>query len=552
MNKITNLFIISILILTMVSNVFAIDIDGEKVEDTSQFIDTSMITIDANNGELFIVGQDKPNFFENIWANLFGGDKSFVTQTARAVDAGVYSCSFRSSHGPFSHVPNQNVRAGGQCSVGQFITYYGVGGYFPTTTNPSNYLFDNAWYKSDSNDMPNSQNYYINSLTYSYKYSCYSCNIEVAGSSEPSCLTYDKTDCVIESDSKCNSNTDYTYESVCLTKIVPECLDGTGPLLPNQEYCNVDVPPSIKLSNLQVTNNGDLVEGQLFVVSGTAVISGTCDGCVIETSLEEYGSSMTTLSSSTGACGDDRTTGIKVNVKDSIINFKLTDKATKTGRYTIPVYASNGCYDTLGSSYKMLDIENVVVDITSQYIPPVLDTCYICSNGEMKTLEMENCGDYSTNPITCEPEPQEQITCYYCAGTTLRSTVVDGDYCGEYYDYEINCEGEPNPDEDVICFYCAGDSLRQTMIPPGNNCEENTLSSVEISCGVIPPNPCLNDNFAEGCECIGDNWDVDVCEPCVGDECGRTDGNITYYIIAGIIILLVAAFILMNKGGNKK
>ena len=96
---------------------------------------------------------------------------------------------------------------------GQYIVFKSDGG----DLSPGLVLFAQAWYKTDSSDLPNFRNYYLSAYSFQYSYSCYSCQSQVADDFEKGCLTEDQQACVSASDSSCDR--DYVYEASCMANI---------------------------------------------------------------------------------------------------------------------------------------------------------------------------------------------------------------------------------------------------------------------------------------------------------------------------------------------
>ncbi len=550
-NQLFAITIISLLLLSAVASVFAVD---EELVGETKSMYYSDITINSDGTNAYLVEEDvkTPNIFIRSLKNLFGFKESFLTSQSSDVAQGSYQCSYIKSAGSYIHRPYKDLNVGGQCPQGSYIVFKSDGGEIPR----GKIIFDDVWYKSTTTtvDLPNFKNHYTNPLEFTYSYNCYSCNIQNVETNEKSCLTADESECVVASSSECKS-IDYVFESTCLAHIKKDCLVGTGPLQPNQDYCPPPKETDITLYDIQVTNNGNLVEGQNFEITGKARIEGVCDGCVIETSFGEYKQKFSTLTSTGGACGDDKTSGIKFNVQDKTIIFKLKDKATTSGKFKIPIYATNGCYDDLGSQTKLLDTKLITVDVDEQYIPPELTTCYTCERTTLQTKEVDgSCNDYGfdSNTIDCSDESDEQITCYYCAGDSLRSSLMNGNTCPDgQSDTQLSCESQTN---EITCYYCAGDNLRTTLID-GDECVSGTFAT-EQDC-TQPGDDCGTDGSS--CE----------PQPCVGEECNVNPGNgsgnpiviipdeeletSTKVLIGiGVLVFLGVLLFILNYSGVKK
>lgn len=568
MKKLTGIIVVLALMLMMVSSVMAIEIPSSTGTPDATFY--KGITLNSDGQEATIVDESitDQNLFQKILSGIFGGqDKNFVDTSSSSVQAGQYSCNQVSSYGPYHMTSTAQGSFGLGCKTNQFTVFKYTDG---------RYIFDQAWKVSSSSDYPQVKNYYIYGQDFDYSYACYTCSIDTPDNFEKGCITSDRTECVSASDSKCYY--DYGFEGTCLSKIVNTvaCLSGAGPLAPNQEYCWTDrngvcetskgepssasdcqqtvVEPKISIQSVVVENNGNLVSGENYEIVGVAYVEGTCNGCVIETGLNEYGQSFSVAQSSTGgACGDDRTVGIRFNAKDEYVRFTLRDTATQSGRYRVPVYASNGCYNDLGSQTKLLDTQYFNVLVEDPYVPPKQTTCYGCVGTEPITQVV--IGDvacpsgYYTQEISCQaddPDPvPTEVTCYYCYGSEVR----------ENTQYEF-CDSTTTSDSSTL--NCGTN-------PPPQTCEGGVdagccstldweLDNWDLCHPVSPPNngDCSNDVYAmqNANECNPPGWnceDLGTCPPIPSND------YTLYYIIGGIVLVFAGFIFAMNgKGGKKK
>lgn len=341
-----------------------------------------------------LVSEDvyKPNFFER----LFGGQGfNFVDITYDQKDQ--YLCTLKNSYGTYKWERPTGAESGvGQkCNVGEYILY--------NVEYPEKHImFDNLWKKTSTSDLPKLTNYYVDDKYdgyLHYSYSCYTCQVSAVDDYEKGCLSTDKTKCVSKSSSSCG--TWYGYEKVCLEHVETQSISN-------------DLKITIDDNSIAVTNAGKLVKGQKFTVTGKAKIEGKCEGCVIETGQGYYGQALAVYSSSNGVCGDDMTVGVKFNAQNEVIEFRLTDIATKTGKYNVKIGAYNGCYATQKDNFKKLDESSFKLDVTET----------TASSGDN----------------TDDSDSSNDVTCYFCKGTDLMSGTYDSSCPDGTSSDEIECD----------------------------------------------------------------------------------------------------------------
>lgn len=178
--------------------------------------------------------------------------------------------------------------------------------------------------------------------------------------------------------------------SVSSNKRTCACQDGrctdeetfVGPREDEEKITVIEKKLSINLYDVS-TERSALID-EKFVVKGKASINGICNGCVVETGIDTLGQALA-LTSEGGACGDDKTVGVKITAENKVIEFYLVDKSSKAGNFRVPIRA----YDRCGGA--LLDEEFVVINIENPPAPeeyvlpsePLLDdepvvTCYSC------------------------------------------------------------------------------------------------------------------------------------------------------------------------------
>lgn len=200
----------------------------------------------------------------------------------------------------------------------------------------------------------------------------------------------------------------------------------------------------ITLSDIEVTNGGDLTLNQEYTITGKASIKGTCDGCVIETGQGYYGQalSLAPITSSSGACGDEKTTGIKFDATDRNIAFQITDIASKEGTYRVKIGAYLGCFKDVGENQKELDSKTYQLTITSPEGEEEQDddagndvTCYYCEGSDLRTAIYDNSCEDGTleEEVMCAQEGEEPST--YCTNNP------DAPACQPGEDYPVKDEG---------------------------------------------------------------------------------------------------------------
>lgn len=280
--------------------------------------------------------------------------------------------------------------------------------------------------------------------------------------------------------------------------------------------CSFAVAQQIDIQSYFVTNGGYLTQGQQYVVGGIAKVTGVCDGCVIEVTRPDFATpfSISRTSLEQGACGNDKTVGVKFSVKDDYVKFYLIDTATKTGQYTLRVKAYNGCYADKLDSFKTLDVANVRLDVQEP------------------------------QPEEQEPEQGSQdVTCYYCTNGALQE-VIKQDLCpSSMSPNRIQCEvpddsGNNDPDDDSIDPISCKVNQQEINSVCVDPCNTNSDCTVEGEICNQEIGICVQQNSIEDT----DNWFLELFD---------FKNNTTQAITATALIILIVGLFLYIIWGRK-
>jgi len=348
-------------------------------------------SISVENGKIIGENTYKPTFWESLSSFQF----SFVGNPGEARLSGSNLCTVKQSSGELVHTGGQSTSAGAICDAKDFITFIASGDSSDGTIKKGQFIFDQLWYKETSTDLVKWTNYnWVNEKSFRYYYVCLKCEQLDTTSTEQGCLSKDGKSCVTKQDINCG--TDYIYQSVCLTHT---SVSGSSDGVPSTVATTTE--PSIKFSEIKITNNGNLDLGQIFEIKGSAYVTGQVTGAVIETGYtDDYFSplSISTSSNQKGACGDDKTTGVKFTTKDNWVTFSLKLKAEKLGKQRLRLISSPGC-----GSGKILDYMDIYLEVKETLQTP--DTTILSNNCENSPSSIScvptQCTDSECDLTTC-------------------------------------------------------------------------------------------------------------------------------------------------------
>jgi len=262
-----------------------------------------------------------------------------------------------------------------------------------------------------------------------------------------------------------------------------------------------------------------VVQGEEYEIKGIIYVTGNCEGCVIETGGDFYGEQYSVVSSSTGACGDDQTLGVKFDAEDEAVTFFLYDKVTREpGRYRVPIFVFDHCYEP-GNPTTRLEQAHFFLNVEPEFDPDeALTDCYKCDGANLEHREfVGDCpADYYPNELTCEVD--NTVVCYHCNGENLVQEEHEGNCpqgttetvpeCGTenllkcYYcdsNDELKMEEhsecpqgttENKPfcsNQELTCYYCQGQQMKTQVVqddicPQGMSENQPTCDSNEMTC----------------------------------------------------------------------
>ncbi len=351
--------------------------------------------------------------------------------------------------------------------------------------------------------------------------------------------------------------TEYACSGNEKTSVSENCANGCS-----DGKCIGVVSGGIDLYDITVPQ--EVIKGQQYEINGYAKISGSCEGCVIESSLKYYGEpsskslDVIELSSGVGVCGDQETVGIKFDADNGdIVKFKLIDWATQVGNFDVPIYATSNCYDDDPVHYQLYETYPFEISVV-QYEPPEI-TCYWCLDGEEKSqvYELETCpsGTYSTHQ-DCDDGVSDKITCYFCVGEEEKSIIVNGNACEDNTYSEEDFEG-CDGDNLVSCYYCS--SSGDVVEVKKESCDIVGLTDDEnLKCGESEEGDCANNPYDPACrlEYCDAHPDASICKvDCnkyPNDPACKVGIDIMWYWIGGGFLFLLLLIILFTGGGVKK
>lgn len=423
MKKISSIILL-IMLLTSIVSVF-----GEEVEteNTQSFSELPVSFIDS----------------------LFGGNTfSFTARTASDV---YESNEVRSWNSPYLYEQGVST-AGDNCQAGDLIVAYvsdSNGNWkmdiwdhsYLKTTSSDNIELNNPEYGAWVHDFMMDQTGLFSNKAY-YGYICYIPDPELdrvyVGEKcvNPTTLCSNAYQVGGVGAYKCdisNQETCYSCDGSTCQKTAPVVL------------------PKAQLYDIRANGeqSSTVVQGQNYEVTGTIVLEGTCDGCVVETGADYYGETFSVARSSTGACGDDSTVGAKFSGTNTNIKFELVDKVNqKPGKYKVPVFVFSEC------SGEILDQEEFTLVVEEKFEESEV-TCYWCDGTSKRSGKYSDCkfapeGATEDSNLQCN---QEGYTCYWCEGNSIKSGSFDTRCQSPMSSTKpSSCGDEPNPT--IQCSRC--------------------------------------------------------------------------------------------------
>lgn len=321
---------------------------------------------------------------------------------------------------------------------------------------------------------------------------------------------------------KCDSdNSPSTFSKVCSEGCSNgACIEDTSPdTSPDDTTTTPEEEVDIDLSNVKVTNDGNLVEGQTYKVSGVAEVIGKCDGCVIETGFEYYGTPLTiTMESSEGACRADDTVGVKFTSDNEYVEYSLYDKATSTGRYKVRVLAYNGCYEDMGDNLKLLDSKTFTLNVEESP-----------SEEEQQEEQQEESNETVTNVV--------ELSCYLCRGNDTVETSIQTEVTTE--EAQTLSSGTES----------AKSLIRDSYCPSGTS---GTLLNCSLPEDREEVDFCKNN--PESPACVPNGGPIENVTEDRKDYYDGLTGQIdaTYYILIGVGVAFIVVLAIILYGGNSK
>ena len=275
---------------------------------------------------------------------------------------------------------------GTSCDVGQYIRLLkcDISGIVPDCKED---MFDNLWYKSDSNDLLNLDKFYTKNLEFDYMYFCYNFDGDKNQIAEKSCIK--DSQCVYKKDADVGAKC-FEYEQQCLDFVAGKKMNRYG------YFDNVNIPEKAETYDKIVVT----ATFHPIIDMNNLLIEATID----QNSYQAY----SIVESSSSACDKSKFFASKfVNVKkDQPIDIKFEiQTGNRDGKFQVELYTTKGCYNDVGfdpEGPKGKITKNIIIksreesksaDWDNDGISNSVDNCPYVSNDKQLDTDGDGVGD---------------------------------------------------------------------------------------------------------------------------------------------------------------